>query len=209
VLPEVKVRKEKAVMKSSALILVVLITGLTAPAQAASVRDPIQPLLVVEYDWYRDSPSLVGDFSIGAENESCGDVDSYQHRLRPCGCYTQPDSQPCTSDSRVHRNARVGDYVYRVKVQNHSIKIITAIVWDYVFVDPETNAELARHTFYSESKLSPGKTKTLVAVSPKPPTRVISAGLLYRKASDPYLERVEMRSVVYISSGADPRSNRK
>jgi hypothetical protein len=196
-------------MKLPALILVVLITGLTAPAQAASVRDPIQPLLVVEYDWYRDSPSIVGDFSISADDESCGDVDSYQHRFRPCGCYAQPDSQPCTPDSMVHRSARAGDYVYRVKVQNHGAKIITAIVWDYVFVDPETNGELARHRFYSESKLSPGKTKTLVAASPRPPTRVISAGLLYRKASNAYTERVEIRSVVYVNSSADKRSSTK
>jgi len=60
-----------------------------------------------------------------------------------------------------------------------------------------TGIELARHTFFSESELSPGRIKTLVASSTRPPSRVISVRMLIDNDSGTYGEQVSIKHIIY------------
>jgi hypothetical protein len=156
-------------------------------------------VLVIEKDWYEESSLLRGGFHFKAEHGNFWDSSDHHPfqlydshvELEPYADGLSPKLLPAGVDES-------HDFVYRVRVRSCAAKVIKAVIWDYVFVDPETNAELARHNFYSEEKLSPGKTKLLVATSPRPPTRVISAKMLYRNASDPYIERVEIKAIIFV-----------
>ena len=182
-------------------VVFTLLLGL--PAWTAADSRVVKPVLVIENDWYEESTLLQGGFRFKAEHENFGDssdrhpfqlYDS-QVELEPYADGLSPKLLPANVD-------KSRDFVYRVRVRSYAAKVIKAVVWDYVFIDPETNAELARHTFFSEEKLSPGKTKLLVATSPRPPTRVISAKMLYRKATDPYIERVEIKAIIFVDGSS-------
>jgi hypothetical protein len=81
--------------------------------------------------------------------------------------------------SRIHQNARARyGFVYKVSVQNNSLKAIKSIDWDYVFFDIQTKDELGRREFTSEEKIATGKTKELKFFIPRPPTQTISVNAL-------------------------------
>jgi hypothetical protein len=157
----------------------------------------VKPVLVIENDWYEESALLRGGFRFRAEHGNSWD-NSDRHPFQLSDSPVEPYADGLSPELLPTGLDKSHDFVYRVRVRSYSGKVIKAVVWDYVFVDPETNAELARHNFYSEEKLSPGKTKLLVATSPRPPTRVISAKMLYRNASDPYIERVEIKAIIFV-----------
>jgi hypothetical protein len=92
-------------------------------------------------------------------------------------------------------------YVYRVTIQNGSAKTITAVEWDYVFIDPVTQAEVARHHFQSREQIRPGRKGSLDGRSTTPQTRVIPAEAAARDAQHPFVERVIISSVSYAEEG--------
>jgi len=197
--------KETTVAKILALIVVVLVAGLPDRYQAATVTDLTRAVLVIEHYWYREFPSTVSDFFSGAGNAGCGDESfdqhSYHHRERK---HDELNSQLCLAVTMASPRDPSENYIYRVKLRNNGNKVITALAWDYVFVDPETSVELDRHSFFSETKLSPGKTTSLIAVSLRPPSRVIPARMLHQNGRpETYAERVEIKNVYIDSSYAN------
>jgi len=66
-------------------------------------------------------------------------------------------------------------YVYSMKVKHTGPKPIDAVAWDYLLIDPGTNAVVARHPFLSFEKVQPGKTVTFEAQQRIPPVRKIKA----------------------------------
>jgi hypothetical protein len=62
-------------------------------------------------------------------------------------------------------------YVYSMKVKNIGPKPIEAVAWDYLFLDPTSHAEVARHQFLSFEKVQPDKTATFEVQQRTPPTR--------------------------------------
>ena len=180
-------------MKTRALIITLLVIGIVVSAEAATLNDNVPLVMVVKHEWYLESAALVFDFAFAPQVENCD-------RQSPIGHPKTRDvseelSRRCTPIAMVPQKVTSEGYVYRVTIQNNGARSIKGIEWDYVFSDPETNEELARHRFYSGTTCPLNKTKTLVGESLSPPTRVIAARLLYRKHT--YMERVEIRRVVY------------
>lgn len=66
-------------------------------------------------------------------------------------------------------------YRYKLTVHNTGTKTVKAIDWDYLFLDPETQAEVGRHQFTSEEKIGPGKKKDLQVLTKSPPGGIVSA----------------------------------
>ena len=91
-------------------------------------------------------------------------------------------------------------YVYRVTIQNRGAKTITAVEWDYVFIDPATQAEVARHRFRSREQIRPGRKGSLDGRSTAPQTRVIPAEAAARDGRHPFVERVIISSVSYADT---------
>ena len=52
-------------------------------------------------------------------------------------------------------------YRYKVRLKNLTEKKIKSIDWDYVFIEPNTQNEVARHEFTSDDGIEPGKERHL------------------------------------------------
>lgn len=88
-------------------------------------------------------------------------------------------------------------YRYTVKVRNDGGKTIKSVDWDYLFIDPSTGREVARHQFTSDETVKPGKTKELTVLYLTPPVKTISAKMLSKKEPTPFQERVILARILY------------
>ena len=88
-------------------------------------------------------------------------------------------------------------YRYTVKVRNDGGKTIKSVDWDYLFIDPTTGREVARHQFTSDETVKPGKTKELTVLYLTPPVKTISAKMLGKKEPTPFQERVILARILY------------
>ena len=82
-------------------------------------------------------------------------------------------------------------------ITNEGAKVIRSVEWEYLFSDPETKAEVARHQFYSQQRLRPNESKTLIEYSTSPPTRVISVKALSLPEPERFIEKVILKRIVY------------
>lgn len=99
-------------------------------------------------------------------------------------------------------------YVYKVTIENRSKQTITAVEWDYVFIDPATQTELARHRFRSREQIRPGRKGSLDGRSTAPQTRTIPADAAARDEQRPFTEIVIINSVSFaeeVPQAADKR----
>src|SRR5581483_2715244 len=87
-------------------------------------------------------------------------------------------------------------YVYSLKIRNDAEKQIEGIAWDYLFLDPNTGAELARHQFLSYAKTPPLHSATLQAQNRTPPIRVVRASAEKQAQTRP-IERAEIQCVLF------------
>jgi len=86
-------------------------------------------------------------------------------------------------------------YVYLLKMRNDAEKEIEGIAWDYLFLDPNTGAELARHQFLSYVKTGHLHAATLQAQTRTPPIRILRA--TGQKAQPRPIERAEIQCILY------------
>ncbi len=87
-------------------------------------------------------------------------------------------------------------YVYSLKIRNDAEKQIEGIAWDYLFLDPNTGAELARHQFLSYAKTPPLHSATLQAQNRTPPIRAVRASAEKQAQTRP-IERAEIQCVLF------------
>lgn len=106
--------------------------------------------------------------------------------------------EDATKKKKVTSTARPKDgYRYKVTIKNTSAKTIKSIDWDYIFSDPASRSEVARHQFASDEKISPGKEKELSVFILSPPSNTVSAAALGRKDRSLFDERVIIVSIKY------------
>lgn len=100
-----------------------------------------------------------------------------------------------TSSSSTAARRRPGEaYRYSIELENTGPKKVTAVEWDYVFVEASSGREMLRHSFLSKVGIGAGKRKKVTEESESPPYAVVDVkGLGGEQAG----ERVEIRRVVY------------
>ncbi len=102
--------------------------------------------------------------------------------------------------ARVRRSGPRGlsvKYVYEVKVRNTGAKSIRTLIWDYVFLDPDTEQEMGRRRFVSKVRIKPGTAKNVVMQSTSPPTMTIDAAKAGNNSSDQFSEKVVIERVEF------------
>lgn len=87
-------------------------------------------------------------------------------------------------------------YRYKVRLRNDGAKIVKSIDWDYLFLDPMTEQELARHQFTSDETIKPGKSKEISVLYLIPPVKLVSAQMLNKKRL-PFTGRVVVAHIQY------------
>ena len=87
-------------------------------------------------------------------------------------------------------------YRYKVALRNDGVKTIKSIDWDYLFLDPMTQQEVARHQFTSDETVKPGKSKEISVLYLIPPVKLVSAQMLNKKKL-PFTGRVVVAHIQY------------
>jgi hypothetical protein len=88
-------------------------------------------------------------------------------------------------------------YIYKVKFKNTGNKAIRTLVWEYVFFDPETKAEVGRRRFESKVNIAPGKIKTVTRRSGSPPTATINVAQAGKNPTEQYAEQIIVQRIQY------------
>ena len=87
-------------------------------------------------------------------------------------------------------------YRYKVTLRNDGSKTIKSIDWDYLFLDSNSQNELARHQFTSDETIKPGKKKEVSVLYLVPPVKLVSALVLNQKGQ-PFTEQAMIMRIVY------------
>ncbi len=88
-------------------------------------------------------------------------------------------------------------YVYVLKLKNTGSKTIEGIAWDYLFIDPTSNAELGNHQFLSYARIPTNKSATLEAQLRSPPTRLVRSSDSTKSAHPKLIEKSVVQCVLY------------
>ena len=200
------------------LLLVFLAAPCVITAQSLAVGPTSSPdIEVIKYSWSKER--------VGWEKDPFGgpieNFDEMRVRARNekrimdakrsgSGVDTSKAERDAQTDaaltSQIHKApiARYG-FSYRVSVRNNAQKPIKLIDWDYVFFDPQTEAELGRREFTSEEKISPGKTKELKFFIRNPPTQTVSVSSLGNNERAGLGEKVVIVHVVFADGSEWPQ----
>jgi hypothetical protein len=171
--------------------LLLLLLLLCAAGHSVAAQDPNSPLVVIKFSWekerIRPTPSMA---TLASQDELI------QQSRREQQLQTARNAQQKGASSRLetqmgnHQDAKVkaqqtelprDGYRYKVSLRNEGVKIVKSIDWDYYFVDPNTNQELARHQFTSDETIKPGKSKEVSVLYLKPPVKTVGAQSLGKK----------------------------
>ncbi len=203
-------------MKMLLRLTSVWLLAVMAVAQTSAPAEEPPDLLIVKFNWERRSPI---DGTLTASTDVY--LGSQERRRRNDGTYesvlTDPNPDPATASTieRARRNdpdnippgERKEQYAYRVTLENRAAKNIKAIYWDYVFLDPETEAEADRHQFYHKEKIGAGKKRELQSLVPSPPTRVINVNDIGKKTETKYKEKIIINRIEYTDGSYWQRSS--
>jgi len=88
-------------------------------------------------------------------------------------------------------------YTYELKIKNNGEKKIRAILWEYVFFEPNTEIIVGQRQFINKVSISPGKTKNIVVYSASPPTETINETKAGEKSREQYSEQIIIQSIEY------------
>lgn len=163
-------------------------------------QDAGGPVVVIKFSWDRERirprPSMA---PLASQDELI------QQSRREQQIATARNAQQKGAASRLetqninHQEAKVkaqqtelprDGYRYKVTLRNDGVKTIKSIDWDYYFVDPLTNQELARHQFTSDETIKPGKSKEVTVLYLKPPVKTVDAHSLTKKEAESFEGRI-------------------
>lgn len=191
-------------MKTKNVLLVSLALSFSVAAQVPTKSPEAPDLLVVSQEWklYTHNPALDDEDPFRANDDVRQaqrdiKINIQENKIRArAGLPAQP---PPVRNRTVNRpvNETKSFYKYEIKIKNTGNKTIRAVVCDYVFFEASTKREIGRIRFAGAEKISPGKTKKLVAWTESPPSQIIGVTQSSDKLREQYSEQVIIQSVEY------------
>jgi hypothetical protein len=198
----------------SMFFLLLVVAG---PSFAQSATEGATPNIeITKLKWEKQTrlprsfdPSVIptdGAFADPASKTSVATTGAPDPTRRPAGrnpAQSPPDAFP-TAPART-----LVFYVYSMKIRNAGPKEIKGISWDYVFIDPNSRAELGRHQILSYAKISPNKRIGLQSESRTPPTRILQAATSDKDKHPKLLQGAVIECVLYADDSVwrNPRAN--
>lgn len=117
-----------------------------------------------------------------------------KERLRQISAALETTEPPARPEKTLKTTT---SYSYHLRIRNDNDKTIRYVLWDYVFLDPETKQEVGRHRFNSRVNIRPGQAETMTSKLVSPPTGAVDALSAGKKASDLYTEKIVIRRVEF------------
>ncbi len=191
-------------MKTSTLVALLIICT-ASPASLAQEASSIT--VVVKFSWdkerIRPRPSMA---SLASQDELVQQSRREQQLAAARNTSNKPLENKLETQISNHQNAvakaqqtelpRDG-YKYKVTLRNDGLKTIKSVDWDYLFLDPITQQELARHQFTSDETIKPGKSKEVSVLYLVPPVKTIDVRSLRKKEPASITEQVVVTRVQY------------
>jgi hypothetical protein len=88
-------------------------------------------------------------------------------------------------------------YVYSLKIRNTGARLIEGIAWDYLFIDPKSNAELGKHQFLSYVSIPSQKSATLKSQLRSPPITILRSAGSDKNTRSKLTERAMVQCVLF------------
>lgn len=200
-------------MRATVILLLLMVTSAAPRAQQAAPAPQGPPdVAVLKFTWRKERIPGWEKNQFGPSFET---YDAMRERIlnerriqqaRNAGNKAEvarrEDAAKMVEDARYPKGAKDAErprdgYRYKVQVRNDGPKTIKLVDWDYVFLDPETRQEVARHLFTSEEKVRPGSVRELDVFILSPPVRTVSAQGKQKQEAPPLVEQVFLMRVVY------------
>jgi hypothetical protein len=193
-----KTSSGEQVMKIAILIMLSGTLGSSALAQQGAAGPPVA---VLKYEWVHihdwDSESATPDATAsGAPVIIPGDHESSRPRMRQIPLRMASPKTVFDDLEAIPRPLK-DVYRYTKAIRNLAGQPIHSVVWEYVIVDLQSHAELARLRFKTAQKIPPGKTKKLTASTWTPPTHTMRVQGLRHSSGPQAGESVEIRQIQY------------
>ncbi len=190
-------------------LLVYLSLALLMPDVSVLGQAEISNLRVLNTSWYEMEPLTYGSVCVCLPLSADGSTTGRQHYAdgRGCPCPQGLDSYSVGLSPALWRAPSVHhEYLYEVKIRNTSGKIVAAVEWEYLFIEPETGQVVGRHSFTTLQRIKPGERKTLRETSVSEPVKVISIARLQNYTDHGFVEKVQIQSVAYADGSVWKKS---
>jgi hypothetical protein len=178
-------------MKRVQTYCLLLLPLVCAASHSVAAQDAASPLVVIKFSWekerIRPRPSTA---TLASQDELIQQSRREQQLQAARNAQQKGASSRLETQMGNHQDAKVkaqqtelprDGYRYKVSLRNEGLKTIKSIDWDYYFVDPVTNQELARHQFTSDETIKPGKSKDISVLYLKAPVKTLDARSLGKK----------------------------
>jgi len=110
---------------------------------------------------------------------------------------SNPNRLPLPTDGSVTKIERTELDVYSMELSNDGPKVIKALAWDFIFVDPAMKKELLRHSFANVQQLETGKHKTLKFTTRLSEPKIVSADDLKDGRPPQFFHQAMIRCVLF------------
>lgn len=198
-------------MKTGALLTLLVICA-ASPTMLA--QDGGRSLVVVKFSWdkerIRPRPSLA---PLASQDELIQQARREQQLAAARNASNKPAATRLETQISNHQKATVqarqtelprDGYRYKVTLRNEGVKLIKSIDWDYLFYDPITQQELARHQFTSDETIKPGKSKEVSVLYLTPPVKTVDVRLLRKKDAVSFTEQVVIARIEFSDGSVWP-----
>ncbi len=189
---------------TSTLVALLLVCAFSPPVLAQAGGSGV---VILKYSWYKERirprPSLA---SLASQDELVAQSQREQQLAAAKtagdrGKVAKLETQITNHKSAIAKASQTelprDGYKYKVRLRNDGVKTIKSIDWDYLFLDPTTQQELARHQFTSDETIKPGKNKELSVLYLIPPMKLVNAKAL-KKKDPPFVEQVVIVRIQYL-----------
>jgi hypothetical protein len=163
------------------VLLAVLLTAANITAQTSPTVSVPPDIIVVKKNWRLVNNSSLLDYDPFEANAQFNDAmraqrnSDIQNAIRAKGSESrEPPPPPPRKTSSSPAKPQV-TYVYSAKIRNAGVKTIRSVEWAYLFLDPDTQAELGRHRYSSKVQIRPGQSDKLVGHSTNSQTYTVNA----------------------------------
>lgn len=178
-----------------------------AAGRMVSAQNASGPLVVVKFSWSKERIRPVPSVAGMASQEELILQSRREQQLSAArnthdrGTATKVETQITNHQAakvKAQQTERPGDgYKYKVTLRNDGEMTVKSIDWDYLFFDPITRQELARHQFTSDETIKAGKTKEVSVLYLSAPVRTVDARLLGKKDKVQFIEQVMVARIQF------------
>lgn len=185
-------------MKALTLLLLILAPAAAAHAQKVPGYPEAPGMAVLKNEWgVRTRNASPDQDPLAASREKLArDKIRQDEDTRRAGGTIVGDT-PRMSTFRRPPPAPVVEHFFEATVRNTGNKTIRRLIWEYVFFDRETGAEVGYRAFRYESDIKPGKTAKLEGLLPIAPGGAADAARVAKAAQGRYVERIFFRRIEY------------